>query len=171
MNRDTIVNMKRDTTGKRAKGGRPPKFAEPRRPVTVTLPERTLLRLEGVDRDRAHAIVRLADHECFLREASTSEVEVVEIAPGSSIILVGPMRSLRRIGLLRLVEVAPRRFLLTIPSGTAIEALEMELLDTLEGLPADEEAERQGLERLRQILNQQRKKKAVSKREFLLIGS
>jgi hypothetical protein len=124
-----------------------------------------------VDRDRAHAIVRLAGHECFQRQASSAEVEIIEIAPGSSIILVGPMRALRRISLLRLVEVAPRRFLLTIPSGTAIEALEMELLDTLESLSADEEAERPGLERLRQILNQQRKKKTVSKREFLLIGS
>jgi hypothetical protein len=81
------------------------------------------------------------------------------------------MRSLGRIGLLQLVEVAPDRFLLTVPSGTAIESLEMELLDTLESLPANEEAERPGLEKLRQIINQQRKKKAFSKREFLLIGT
>jgi len=96
---------------------------------------------------------------------------VVEIAPGSGIILIGPMRSLDRIDLLRLVEVAPLRYLLTIPSGTAIESLEMELMDVLESLPANDEAERPGLEKLRRILNQQRKKKSVSKREFLLIGT
>ena len=162
--------MKSDAT-KIARGGRPPKFAEPRHPITVTLPERTLRRLEEVDRDRAHAIVRLADHECRQREPSTAEVEVAEIAPGNGIILVGPMRSLRRIGLLRLVEVAPHRFLLTVPSGTAVESLEMELIDLMESLPAAEEAERAGLEKLRHILNQQRKNMTVSKREFLLIGT
>ena len=135
----------------------------------MTLPERTLRRLAEVDRDRAHAIVRLADHVCHERETSKAEVEVVEIAPGSGIILVGAMRSLVRIGLLKLVEVAPYRFLLTVPSGTAIESLEMELMDTMESLPANEEAERPGLEKLRQIINKQRKKRTVSKREFLLI--
>lgn len=162
--------MKCDAIGKNAKGGRPPKFSEPRRPITVTLPERTLERLEEVDRDRARAIVRLADHECLQRSTSSAEVEVAEVAPGSGIILVGPMRSLGRIGLLRLVEVAPRRYLLTVPSGTAVESLEMELMDLMESLPATEEAERPGLERLRQILNHQRKRKTMSKREFLLIG-
>jgi hypothetical protein len=163
--------MADDTKGAKARGGRPPKFSEPRRPVTVTLPERTLRRLKEVDRDRAHAIVRLADHECRPRETSTAEVEVVEIAPGSGIILIGPMRSLARIDLLRLVEVTPRRFLLTVPSGTAIESLEMALLDVMESLPAKDEAERPGLEKLRRIISQQRKKKTVSKREFLLIGT
>lgn len=163
--------MKRDAPGKTARGGRPPKFSEPRRPITVTLPERTLRRLEEVDRDRARAIVRLADHECLLRNTSSAEVEVAEVAPGSGIILVGPLRSLRRIGLLRLVEVAPGRYLLTVPSGTAVESLEMELMDLMESLPEAEEAERPGLERLRQILNHQRKKRTMSKREFLLIGT
>ena len=163
--------MANDTKGVKARGGRPPKFSEPRRPVTVTLPERTLRRLEELDRDRAHAIVRLADHECRPRDISTAEVEVVEIAPGSGIILIGPMRSLARIDLLRLVEVTPRRFLLTVPSGTAIESLEMALLDVMESLPAKDEAERPGLEKLRRIISQQRKKKTVSKREFLLIGT
>lgn len=162
--------MKPDATARRSTGGRRPKFAEPRRPVTVTLPERTLRRLEEVDRDRARAIVRLADHRCTQRKTSSAEVEVVEIAPGNGIILVGSMHSLCRIGLLQLVEVAPGRFLLTIPSGTAIESLEMEILDVMENLPASEESERPGLERLRNIINRQRKQLTVSKREFLLIG-
>ena len=37
-------------------GGRPAKFAEPSRPVTVTLPERVLQLLAAVDADRAKAI-------------------------------------------------------------------------------------------------------------------
>jgi hypothetical protein len=163
--------MNYDTTAKGRKAGRPPKFAETRRPITVTLPERTLRRLEEVDRDRARAIVRLADHQCALREPASSEVDIVEVGPDSGIILVGPMRALGRIELLRLVEVAPHRFLLTLPCGTGIEALEMELLDVLENLPSDEEAERAGLEKLRRILGQHRRKKTASKREFLLIGT
>jgi hypothetical protein len=164
--------MENGAREKKSKTGRRPKFAEPRRPITVTLPERTLRRLEDVDRDRAHAIVRLADHRCLRREASCSDaVEVVGIAASSGIILVGPMRSLERIDTLRLVEVAPGRFLLTVPSGAAIESLEMGILDALEGLPAEEETERPGLERLRQILSQQRRKKTVSKRELLLIAT
>jgi len=161
--------MELDASEKKARGGRPPKFPGPRRPITVTLPEDTLRRLEGVHRDRAQAIVRLVDYECRQRGASPLEVEVVDIAPGSGIILVGPLRSLSRVSVLQLVEVALGRFLLTIPSGTAIESLEMELMDILESLPASEETERPALEKLRQIINLQRKQKAVSKREFLLI--
>ena len=47
-------------------------------------------------------------------------VDVVEVAPGLGMIVVGPSRYLRKIALVRLVEVAPSRFLLTIPSGTSI---------------------------------------------------
>ena len=162
--------MECDASEKKARGGRPPKFAGPRRPITVTLPEDTLRRLEEVHRDRARAIVRLVDYECRQRGGESSlDVQILDISPGSGIILVGPLRSLGRVGLLQLVEVAPGRFLLTIPSGTAIESVEMELLDVMESLPAGEESERPALERLRQIINQQRKQKAVSKREFLLI--
>ena len=60
---------------------------------------------------------------------------------------------------------------MTVPTGTAIESLEMEILDLLENLTRAEEAERPVLEKLRGVLSQQRKKKAVSKREFLLIAS
>jgi hypothetical protein len=40
------------------KKGRPPKFRESRRPVTVTLPETTLARLAAINTDRAQAIVK-----------------------------------------------------------------------------------------------------------------
>ena len=41
--------------------GRPAKFAEPSRPVTVTLPERILDLLAAVDSDRAQAIVKTVE--------------------------------------------------------------------------------------------------------------
>ena len=151
--------------------GRRPKFNEPRKPVTMVLPERTLEQLAAIDRDRARAIVKLAAYETEGGRRGLQEVEVVNVAPGAGVILVGPLRALRRLDSLQLVEVVPGRFLLTIPTGTAIERLEMELMDLLEDLPREMETERSGLEKLRAILGQQRKKKAVSKREFLLIAT
>ncbi len=151
--------------------GRRPKFDEPRRPVTMILPERTLGQLAAIDPDRTRAIVKLAAHHAEGGGGGSQVVKVVSVAPGAGVILVGPLRALRRLASLQLVEVAPGRFLLTIPTGTAIERLEMELMDLLEDLPRAMESERTSLERLRTILGQQRKKKAVSKREFLLIAT
>ena len=128
--------------------GRPPKFDEPCRPVTVTLPERTLEGLAAVDRDRARAIVTLVDS--VLRQDG-SAVEVVEVAPGAAIILVPPSRSLLQIPWLKLAEVKPGRYLLTIAPGTAIATLEVAILDLLEGLAPDENHERRILEELRQF--------------------
>src|SRR5437879_3945486 len=89
----------------RSTGGRPPKFDEPRRPVTVTLPERTLARLAAVDDDRATAIVKLVD-SALPRSNGRSPIDVVEVAPGAAIILVGPSRSLRKIPWLKLAELS-----------------------------------------------------------------
>jgi hypothetical protein len=152
-------------------GGRPPKFREPRRAVTVTLPERTLLQLAAVDPDRARAIVRVT--ESVVREdlPPGKLVEVVEIEPGTGVILVGPSASLRRIPWLKLVEVAPARHLLVIPSGTPIDSLEVAVMDLLEDLPAAEEHERTILEELEVRIRQLRRSKKVSKAELLFVDT
>mgnify|MGYP007068362647 FL=1 len=149
--------------------GRRPKFNEPRKPITVTLPERTLAQLGAIDADRARAIVKLADYRSAVPTA-TPTVDVVKAAPGLGIIVVGPLRSLQRIDTLRMAEVLPGHFLLTMPSGTPSELIEMEIVDLLDDLPPAEEAERPLLQKLRGILNAQRKRKSVSKREILLIS-
>lgn len=151
--------------------GRPPKFDEPRRPITVTLPVRTLEQLEAIDPDRAQAIVKLAGREAKRRNTRPPAVDVVEVAPGCGIILVGPMRSLEQIRVLRLVEVAPDRYLLTIPSGTAVESVEIALLDMMEGLSPEQASEKAALEQLRGILGRQRRNETISKREMLLIDT
>jgi hypothetical protein len=149
--------------------GRPPKFDEPCRPVTLTLPERTLLGLVAVDRDRARAIVKLVDMALQLAEPNGSAVEVVEVAPGAAIILVPPSRSLRRIPWLRLAEVKPRRYLLTIAPGTAVATLEVAILDLLEGLAPGEDYERRILEELRQLIGTSRREEKISKFEMLYV--
>jgi hypothetical protein len=150
-------------------GGRPPKFDEPRRPVTMTLPERTLARLATVDADRASAIVKLVDRALPTQESRGKLVELVEVAPGSAIILVVPSRCLRRIPFLKLAEVTPGRHLLTIDPGTSIESLEVATLDLLEGLPPIEDYERKILEELRQLIGASRRKRSIRKFEMLYV--
>jgi len=95
---------------------------KPRRPVTVTLPERTLARLAAVDNDRATAIVKLVD-SALPRRTAGARFDVVEVAPGAAIILVDRAAPLRKIPWLKLAELSPGRHLLTVVPGTPIESL------------------------------------------------
>lgn len=151
--------------------GRPPKFAEARRPITVTLPERTLRQLAAVDADRARAIVKAASRTTRRPGASAPPVEVVEALPGQAVILVRSSRYLPRIEWLRLVAVDRDRNLLAIPSGTAIESLEVAVEDLIDSLPADEHRERELLTALHKILRQRRRQRTVSKMEILLMSA
>lgn len=154
------------------KGGRPPKFREPRRPVTVTLPERTLRLLSALDKDRARAIVRVTDAALSPADTPLSKlVEVVEVMPGVGIILVGASQSLRQIPWLRLVEVAPARFLLSIPSGTPVDSLEIALHDLVEAVPAVDTRERAILERLHALMRALRRGRSISKAEMLFVDT
>ena len=155
---------------KRNPGGRPRKFAEASRPVTVTLPVKTLEQLQMVDTDRARAIARSA--EWVAKSAETNQpVEIVEVEEGRAIIVVGPSRSLRRIPFLRLVEIAPARFLLVVPTGTAIESLELAIVEVEDSLGPDEGYERSLLNEVRRYLTRQRQRNRVSKAELLLIDT
>ncbi|HEX2521616.1 MAG TPA: hypothetical protein VHP35_05765, partial [Terriglobia bacterium] len=121
------------------KSGRPPNFAGPRHPITVTLPEDTLARLASVDSDRARAIVKVTAVAMSADPNRQKQVELQEVSPGLAIIIVGPSRLLRRIEWLRLVQVAPMRFLLSIPVGTSVSALELAILELLDEESSDHE--------------------------------
>jgi hypothetical protein len=157
----------RETT--KIKSGRPPKFTGPRRHVTVTLPERTLATLERVDPDRARAIVKVTEASGADASRRTT-VEVVEVAPGLGIIIVGPSQVLLKIRGLRLVEVAPARFLLAIPPGTSIDSLEVSFSDLLDDMQL-EDWERPLLSRLRDLIRRIRRQGVVSKAEMLFIDT
>ncbi len=155
--------------GRRNAGGRPPKFNEPRRPVTITLPERTLAHLSAIDEDRATAIVKVVDAALATSANGRKGVDVVEVAPGAAIIVVGPSRSLRRIPWLKLAEISPGRHLLTVVSGTPIESIEIAILDLLDALPASERYERRILAELRELIGSARRSEDVSKFEMLYV--
>ena len=149
--------------------GRPPKFNEASRPVTVTLPERTLQQLAAIHGDRARAIVKAAATTTRIHSRKASPVAVVEAFHGQELIVVGPSQSLRQIKWLRLAEVAPSRFLLVIPSGTMIETLEVAVSDLFDLLPPSETYERGLLAELLRILRLRRRQKNVTKAEILLL--
>jgi hypothetical protein len=158
--------MERHPNGKR---GRPHKFREPCRPVTVTLPESTLARLAKIDPDRGKAIVKAANAVILADADDASLPELVEAAPGLSVILVGPSRCLRRIEWLRMIEVAPLRYLLTIPPGMPVDSLELAVIDVMESEEAQDPWEQAVLQRLRQLIASLRRGSEVSKAEVLLV--
>lgn len=151
--------------------GRPPKFKEARRPVTVTLPESTLARLATIDPDRARAIVK-ASHAAMPGDVKERKpVELIEVMPGLGIIMVGPSRYLQTIKWLRLIELAPLRFLVTIPTGTAVDSLELELVDLLQSVKPDEEWEKSLLEDLRDLMRNLRLERKLRKAELLFVDT
>ena len=151
--------------------GRPPKFQEPRRPVTVTLPESTLAKLEAINPDRAQAIVQATDAAMLPKASGHKRVELVEVMPGLGVIIVGPSRYLQKIKWLRLVQLAPMRYLLVVPSGTAIDSLEVAIIDLLENLEQDEEWEKTTLEQLRDMMRNLRLGGKLSKAELMFIDT
>lgn len=151
-------------------GGRPRKFDEPSHPITVTLPERTLRQLASIDHDRARAIVRATDMALPHEVPPQRLVEIVEVAPNVGILVVPPSRFLKKIKLLRLAEVAPSRFLLTIPSGTSPTELEVALGDLATDLPTDEVRERAMIQELISQLRRLRRSAQMSKAEILLVA-
>lgn len=158
------------TTCRKGQGGRPPKFAESRRAVTVTLPDRTLKSLERVSADRARAIVKCVDAVVRGNAGAPPDVELVEVMSGKALIIVGPCQALGRIEWLKLVEIAPARYLIMLPSGKPIECLEVEIQDILDGLGPDDE-DRPLLERLREVMVTQRRRRTVSKAELILVDT
>lgn len=160
-----------DTSKIKRTAGRPPKFMEERRPVTVTLPVRVLEILATVDPDRARAIAKLAE-EAGRSAAGRSHVEIVEVAPHRGLIVVSDSAALRKIEGLRLIEIAPARFLITVKASMSVELLEVQLQDMIE--EAKEAKFEPGeiallLELLRHIRHQ-RRSKTVSKEELLVIS-
>ena len=139
--------------------------------MTLTLPESTLQALALLDRDRSRAIVKAVDASAGgARAAGRASVELVEVAPGAALIVVGPSDSLRNIPWLKLVEIAPSRHVLVVPEGTRPEVLELALLDQIEALPATETYERGLLGDLRALIRSLRQDRRIGKSELIVVS-
>jgi hypothetical protein len=87
------------------------------------------------------------------------------------VIIVGVSLSLRRIPWLQLVETAPGRNLLIIPSGMAVDSLEVAILDLLEKAPGIDAEERSMLVELRRQLGALRREQRISKAEIIFFDT
>ena len=163
------MKMRVKSSGEKKAGGRPAKFAEPRRPVTVTLPVRVLEALERVDPDRAKAIVKLAEGMGGGGGRLPKPAWLVEIGKRRGVILVGHSKRLAGLPWMRLVEVAPGRHLISVRPGTTIESMELALRDLLEEMPGGGDGEREVLEALLGIVRSKRRAKAATMEEILVV--
>lgn len=157
-----------ESTEKKNVGGRPPKFAESRRPITVTLPDRILQKLEAVNHDRSRSIVKCVEAVTGEGDRPLKPVELIEVSPGKALIVVRPSKSLAQIKWLRLVEISPARYLLVLPTGTQVEVLEVAIHDLLDDLGPDSD-ERNLLMELQNIIGHQRRQRSISKAELLFV--
>ncbi len=148
--------------------GRPPKFRESSRPVTVTLPQRTLEGLLSIDSDRAKAIVKAVDSLIGDDGAALRQVNVVEMAPGVGLLIISPNKSLSHLPWLSMIEISPVRFLLVIKPGTAIEKVELGLIDLIEEARASAPQDLPMLKILKEEFSRRRRENKVSKAEVLL---
>lgn len=154
---------------KRRSGGRPPKYDEPSRPITVTLPESTLKDLEHIHEDRGQAIVKLTEAAQGLARPARPMVEIVEMAANTGLLVIGPCEPLRSIPFLHLVEVSPDRFVLALDPGNDFKTLEIAVQDVLEDLPEDALHERELILQLLGQIRQVRKSDRVSMAEILFV--
>ena len=121
--------------------------------------------------DRARAIVKLTDAAMPLDSRAQKKIDIVEVAPGLGIIIVGPSRLLQKVQGLRLVEVAPMRFLLTIPPGTSVDSFELAIMDLLEEGESKEDWEISTLTQLRDLIRALRREGKLMKAEMLFIDT
>jgi hypothetical protein len=115
--------------------GRPRKFAQPSRSVTLTLPESVIAALEGVDPDLGRAVVRLAQPE--LAKRPRLPVELAHFGRGA-VIVVTPTRTLEQRTGVTLVPLSDGRALIAFDESMTAALLELKLEDVLEArdLPA-----------------------------------
>lgn len=148
--------------------GRPAKFQEPRRAVTITLPQSTLNQLQRLDDDRSLAIVRMVD-TAQSKRPNRQPVEIVPVGPRQGLIITIFGSGYSKIPFVRLVEVEPGRNLIALDPGRSIADLELAVADLLaEGedlTPQDQTL----MGSLLKILSQLRKADQISKAEILLV--
>jgi hypothetical protein len=149
------------------KGGRPPKFDETSKPVTVTLPEATLQKLERINPDRAKAIVKAVD---WTTRDPWILPQIVETETGIRLMIIPPCESIRKLDWIRLIEISPFRHLISIEPGTSIEKIEVGLNDLIETSGNATPDEMAILNSIRQQLTETRRTESVQKAEILIFN-
>ena len=117
--------------------GRPRKFTEPSRAVTLTLPVTVIDALAAIDPDISRAVVRIAQPQLTRRRQLPAELASFG---RHSVIVVTPSRTLaRRMGV-ELVPLPDGRALISFERSTTPASLELRINDALDdaALPASD---------------------------------
>jgi hypothetical protein len=152
-------------------GNQSQKTNELKRVVTIALSEKTLSVLETCDRDLAQAIEKVTDRASQRAFPEGSSYEVVKVAPHKSVFIVGSNTHLAKIHWIKLVEVAPGRNLITIPSGTSLESLEVAVLELIENMPSDGIMDQALLKEFCKYVGRLRRNEKISTVEILLVDT
>ena len=144
--------------------GRPRKFAEPSRAITLTLPEHIIAALGEVDADLSRAIVRVTERTRQGRAPSARAVSPAVALTRfgrHAVIVVMPSPALGRVKGVELVPMPDGRALIALERARNIADLELTLEDALDGAElskTDEETFRS----LLSVLREARRSKVVS---------
>ena len=117
--------------------GRPRKFNEPSRAVTLTLPEGVVAALEAIDPDLSRAVVRVTQPE--LTKAPHPPAELSTFGR-RAVIVVNPSRTLEERTGIVLVPLPDGRALISFDESMTVARLELMVQDALEDerLPPEE---------------------------------
>ena len=154
----------------RRRRGRPRKFDEPTRVVSLTLPESLIASLADVHSDLGLAVARLASQQVEVK-APRPSAELVVFGK-RAVISVRPTDALeRRLGV-DLVPLADGRALIALDTPVSLADLELRIADSIEdgALSADE---RELFETLRDILRDARRSSDVAlvRRNIIVLQS
>lgn len=109
--------------------GRPRKFTEPSRAVTLTLPEATIAALASVDDDLSRAVVQVTQREVAKHPRASARLATFG---RRAVITVHPSRVLEERTGIVLVPLTDGRALISFDESMSIERLELQLRDALE---------------------------------------
>lgn len=147
--------------------GRPPKYGGPARALTVTLPEDVLARLGAVDPDLGQAIVTVVRRRNGPARRTPRAAEISSYG-SHAVIVVTPVKALKRIGGVQLVPIGNGRALISLAHAHSIPQLELDIRDLIErGEVAG--PEREALEEITGILREARASRGIRLEERSII--
>jgi hypothetical protein len=149
--------------------GRPKKFSEPSRSVTLTLPESALTALSAIHADISQAIVRLVGRQGGNGRRKAADLIVFG---RRAVITIRPTRSLELRAGVQLVPLPDGRALISYDAPTSLAALQLSLADALEDRTLDKE-DRAVYESLSDILRDARRSAevTVNQRHIIVLES
>lgn len=147
--------------------GRPKKYGRPSRAITVTLPEDVLARLGAIDTDLGRAIVTVVERRTTAPVPAVRPAELASYGRHAVIVVI-PVRALRRIPGVQLVPIGNGRALISLEPSRSIPQFELDVRDAI-AQPALRAAERDVLEGIAEILRRARALRRVRAEERTII--